>query len=456
MEEYVAKASKPRLNPIVDGKVKKHLRNLGFSGGEEPQSIYEPDKLFEALQTFGDDKPITKLPEIEFAISKAFKAFGYRDHLPKLLPDEFAYLTRMKLENSGGIYFSTKAASLTDALHRANCVLEGSKGPNPCLAFARTQRNKTRLVWGYPTDMSIIETRFGYRLIDLFKQIRSPLVYALRRVELGARLDSTLKGRNIVGLDFSQFDSHVPASLIRVAFSILKTWFELDEFGERAWRIVVNYFITTPIVMPNGHLYVGKSRGIPSGSLFTNLVGSIVNFILVVAANKAAGYYVPNECIHVCGDDSIYSTNNNVSIKVLASFLLKVGMVLNVEKSTVTIVQEGFKFLGVIWFHGAPYFDDERVWRSGVFPERYRIYPKDDLIASIIAWKSVVLPLMSIGKNLASRLAKHSGMNGPWCLTTQNPLLDLKKGRSGLLDFILEYEPTMPGLWTPLAFPFSC
>jgi hypothetical protein len=462
IERYVKLMSTPNRRAVVDYKVKRVLeKKFHLSGEFEPASLYDPSKLFEALKVFGQKEKFVWDEHWDKAYAKAKAVFGKRDNWAPLVPNKQAYLTKLKMEKSGGIYLCNKAGSIAAAEQRVWMVLRGLKRLNPCLAFARTQYGKEgRLVWGYPTDAAILESRFGFQLIEVFKQIKTPFVYSLRRIELGARLDASMRGRNIVGLDFSKFDSTVPAALIRAAFRILRTWFEFDGDDEVAWREVVNYFINTPIVMPDGHLYTGKVRGVPSGSLFTQLIDSVVNYMLVRAAGYKFGLNIPDGCVHVMGDDSLFSTNSAVDLNSLREFYLKIGMSLSVEKCDVYKPTEGFKFVGVVWKRGIPHFDEKRIFRSGVYPERRRDYRKlkgaDGLMIDAFVMKTVVLPLFSIGVEGARILAKSAGYPGPASIFTMDLSVDDKTNLPGYLRYQLEYDDAADsGLWTPIAFPFS-
>ena len=134
------------------------------------------------------------------------------------------------------------------------------------------------------------------------------------------------------GLDYSKFDSSISSTLIRYSFDILKTWFEYIDQNE--WSIIVNYFCSTPIVMPNGNLYAGKRHGVPSGSYFTQLIDSVVNVILIGALSSRFQLDIYHRELFVLGDDSIFATRQKLDLQKVAEFLMTYGIKLNIEKST--------------------------------------------------------------------------------------------------------------------------
>ncbi len=84
-----------------------------------------------------------------------------------------------------------------------------------------------------------------------------------------------------IGLDYSKFDSSVQPWLIDVAFDILKQNILFRGAMEEAYENSLHYFKTRPIVIPDGRMRL-KRMGIPSGSYFTQLVGSVVNYITMM------------------------------------------------------------------------------------------------------------------------------------------------------------------------------
>nr|QXN75342.1 MAG: RNA-dependent RNA polymerase [Grapevine-associated cryspo-like virus 1] len=80
-----------------------------------------------------------------------------------------------------------------------------------------------------------------------------------------------------MNLDFSSFDSTVSAKLIRKAFDVVTAILDVDQDELAMLYELEEYFIHTPLLLYNQVRM--KHRGIPSGSAFTQLIGSIVNMI---------------------------------------------------------------------------------------------------------------------------------------------------------------------------------
>jgi len=97
-------------------------------------------------------------------------------------------------------------------------------------------------------------------------------------------LPTEIKGKAGVTLDWSSFDSTIPVWLIHEAFDVIWSTYTFPSESirkkfEPVFKYIKNYFIHTPIMLSDGVVWQ-KSHGIPSGSSFTQLVGSIVNILV--------------------------------------------------------------------------------------------------------------------------------------------------------------------------------
>jgi len=379
LSSYLSQMSEPSTHVVFDDHVASILELQGFQWDEDPRSIYEPEQLYASLRRYATDwNDFECLDEhLKYGFSAAYKIFARPkgcDCLPALTTLEVVSQA-LKLSKSSGIpMMTTKAESLTYSVDREVQVRQRLKAPNPCVAYKRTQSgNKTRLVWGYPLEMTIMEARFARPLIDQFKRRRSPMAFGMSKTELGAIIhryvvDSPGK---IVALDYSGFDTTISKTMIKQAFRILGTWFTEEDCAEYGYNDLVSYFIRTPIVMPDGHLYRGKEHGVPSGSYFTQLVDSIVNVALCYALASRFNFKFNNASLLVLGDDSIMNvTHGDVDLIAWANYLEGFGLKLNIDKSHI----DEPHFLGAYWLRGKPDADLRILVNKAAFPENFRVY----------------------------------------------------------------------------------
>jgi hypothetical protein len=236
--------------------------------------------------------------------------------------------------------------------------------------------------------MTIVEGLVAYPLIDLFKRSNTPMAFAKTSGAIGTKLRvSSYHKRYAYSLDMSQFDSSVSRYLIRIAFRILKTWFDPLEIEpttgktiDEIFNVIEGYFVFTPIVMPDGNLYRGKQHGVPSGSFFTQIIDSIVNVILCGAVSHHFSLNVDKADILVLGDDLLFWSNRLVELDSIATFCKsQFGIkVHGSEKSKVFHYTETIHFLGRDWVKGQPDLAHDEILQRMWFPETFRKYSSDE------------------------------------------------------------------------------
>lgn len=405
LKGYVSRMSNADPTVLFDDRVAMILEKQGFSWEEDPRSIYDPSQLYTALERYATKQTHPWDKHLEYGFGKAFKIFAKPRDIDCLsvLSDTEVVSDALKLEKSSGLpMMAKKKDSLVYSFDREAQIRLGLKAPNPCVAFKRTQKgNKTRLVWGYPLEMTIMESRFARPLIDHFSECRTPMAFAMTKCELGAKIASNFEDRpgTTVCLDYSKYDTTISAEMIRRAFSILRTWFSEFEREKFGWEIVIKYFVHTPIVMPNGHLYTGKNHGVPSGSYFTQLIDSIVNVALCYAMSSRFGFSFAERGIYVLGDDSILRIRGKFSLKEMSTYVESLGMKLHADEKTIVGLNH---FLGAVWEKGKPDAPLDELTKKAVYPEQFRKYegnfahgPEDVLRSYATSYKSAfqLLPI---------------------------------------------------------------
>lgn len=379
LKPYISQMSKPDPRGIFDDHVAQILEQQGFSWEEDPRSVYDPEQLYAALERYATDFTIYERVDKHFAygIRMAFKIFAKPKHFDTLrvLSDEEIVKDALKLDKSAGLPTLTKKRdSLFYAFDREAQIRKGIKAPNPCIAYKRTQQgNKTRLVWGYPLEMTIMESRFARPLIEHFLKVRTPMAFGMTKTELGAKIHRyVVEGRGVeVCLDYSKFDSSIPKVMLKQAFRILSTWFSKADEEAYGWDTVVKYFITTPIVMPDGHLYVGKNHGVPSGSYFTQIIDSIVNVAVMYAMSRRFGFDFDPRSLYVLGDDVIVSIEGEFSLRAMSRYVSQFGLTIHSDEKSLVGVPH---FLGAYWDMGKPDVPVDELVSKAVFPESFRVY----------------------------------------------------------------------------------
>jgi len=245
----------------------------------------------------------------------------------------------------------------------------GGSSPN-------TER-KTRLVWMYPAAMTACEAVYAQPLIEkIYSQKRDLLltgVESKNRIQQFVSLISEDEGKIGIGLDFSSFDTFRSTKLIRDAFSVLEQNVQhgyyydrvsgiqkgrsgVDRRSKKAFSNIVEYFINTPMLLPNGRV-VTKQCGVPSGSHFTNLIDSIVNRIILTTFGLYHGIRLHD--LKTNGDDSAFwvtDTNATGILDKAKSFCSEFySMTVNTDKSCIAGMPSQMHVSGTTWTQAQPY-----------------------------------------------------------------------------------------------------
>ncbi|KAL8539336.1 hypothetical protein ACS0TY_001093 [Phlomoides rotata] len=209
----------------------------------------------------------------------------------------------------------------------------------PDIGFTRTQLAKlpsikVRNVFGEAFHYILIEGLSAAPLLEAFKREdtfyltgKDPTSYVPNYL---SRLDH-IEGW-FIALDWSRFNATVQIWEIDHAFDSLKQTLDFPTtLSERAFEISRLLFKHRKLAAPDGTLWM-RNSGLPSGSYFTNLVGSIINYTRVRYLCNRAGYTIFS--CRVQGDDSVFKTDAIARPNTydLAQMTLEHGWVLNLVK----------------------------------------------------------------------------------------------------------------------------
>jgi hypothetical protein len=352
--------------------------------------------LWDSLAKYGSRTQLAydeKCWKDAWAITRS--VFGGNGDL-EVLEGEQQLIDAVKLEKaSGAPLFMKKAEAFALDYLRMQRFAKGECAAQPCVAYHRVQHGntgpKTRLVWGYPLHMTLLEAKYLRPLINYFLSFRSPIAFGLHRHELAARLVPIENMGIRMCFDFSGYDSSASAKLIANAYDVLKTHFR--EVDTVEWDRMVHYAIHTPILMPDGNVYV-KHQGIASGSLATNLVGSIINYFAnTYGALRLMNKPIQTDKILVLGDDGITGIDIYLPIERWAKVFKEVGLTLNPKKSKITRMGDDVEFLGHTWSKGLVNRDLKDIAIRMAFPERVIDIddPRKRIVTRVLAYGSDAL-----------------------------------------------------------------
>jgi len=325
---------KRKASPFYEGVVARFLKTKGFEI-PRPRNIYDAELHFSALAKYSTPK-LVKWNEQSFGFAWRRLTQLFRPIIGKLQPLDLSEVT-VKLDKSAGYpSFSKKREVIDHELGLSKAIWKGVKKPFPCVGFHRTQENKTRLVWGYPLTMTLLEGVFAQPAYDgLIQSGITEIAFGYSSLAISANVNAFSWHEKQLCIDWSSYDATIPARLLNMAFKLIRSLFvRLDKKHRKLFDLVKSYYLTCPILMPDGYIYYGKRRGTPSGSWFTNLVNSVVQIFLIYYLCHRGGLYV--EKLMVLGDDAIIGLPHFPNLRVLESEASKLGMSLNKMKQSVS------------------------------------------------------------------------------------------------------------------------
>jgi hypothetical protein len=400
---YSTYNSQSNTDPFVKDTLKTYSRDVyediyGYT--RRPEGTMG---MYKSLLKFSDERnSYHQLNRVQRrAMIKAIKTAKKAFRLPwKREPLDWHDVGKfLRRDTAAGVTFmgSKKGDVMEEIYHEARWLghrmkQDGEKRFNPtkmrfppCLAGQRghmSERDdpKTRLVWIYPAEMLCVEGFYAplmYR--DFMNQPDTPLLNGKSAQRLYTEWTVNLReGEILHGIDFSSFDAKVPAWLIRVAFNILRQNIDWERFEGKpvnkrdsqkwrnVWDAMVWYFINTPILMPDGRMF-RKRRGVPSGSWWTQMIDSVVNYILVVYLTECQSVQVRN--LKVLGDDSAFRSGQELDLLVASGDAAAVCMVLHPDKCCITTDPCQFTLLGTQYRNGHSHRDTEEWFKLALYPE---------------------------------------------------------------------------------------
>jgi hypothetical protein len=394
VEKYTRSVSR-RIGVIKQDWTNDVLLSQGFALGEEyARSEYHVDLLYESLMNYDGPSTWTMRDPKDWAVwrravSKVESKFKDYYGSIKSLPLDENLWDAIKTETSSGLPdLLPKRLVFASELLKAQRILAQEKArsmgdkvsnplnPEPCVAYFRTQtsinggkpKKKVRLVWGMPLSQILIEATYARPAIDLILSAVTPITIGFRKSELGAMMGSTEWWPVAGTFDWSKWDAFCPTQLIMEAFRIVRRMF--TDVDDSVWNQITRYFCTCSILMPNGKVYSRRRRGIPSGSFFTSLIGSIANLLAIHFLAYQQNVDVIDAM--VLGDDSCVGFVSQINVgRMVKDAKYYLGMKLNLDKLVYGGSRANPHYLGHDWIKGRICRPIVETVQRIQYPERY-------------------------------------------------------------------------------------
>jgi hypothetical protein len=273
------------------------------------------------------------------------------------------------------------------AIRRAKAVLWSTYNPEegiahviremvPDVGYTRTQladineKTKVRGVWGRAFHYILLEGTSAHPLLNGFIESETFVHIGPDPTNsVPALLSAAAQACNwLYAVDWSGFDASVNRFEIHAAFDLLKEHISFpNPETEQAFEISRQLFIHKKIAAPDGNVY-WTHKGIPSGSYYTSMIGSIINMLRITYLWIVILDRPPAICI-VQGDDSLSADDEKIDPILMAEAAEPAGWTLHPEKTERSRYPEGVTFLGRSSTGGMNTRDLKRCLRLLILPE---------------------------------------------------------------------------------------
>lgn len=179
---------------------------------------------------------------------------------------------------------------------------------------------------------------------------------------------------NSITIDYSHFDQSISDWLIRETFDVIKHAFSSGGtyFDERLFSVLREDFINKVFLNGDGSL-MESHKGVPSGSMFTQIVDSIANRLMISTYMKSQG--ITEYDMMIMGDDNIIFTKQLIDLSSLSSYLVRnFGVTVNPDKCSQVTTDSSPEFLSRIWTHNGVYREPNMLLVKLAYTERFRDY----------------------------------------------------------------------------------
>lgn len=194
---------------------------------------------------------------------------------------------------------------------------------------------KARVMYMLPMLVKLDECRFFRPIYELMRQN----AYFYSTGETGGTISNKLKTKfsgtvqnkkdfRLTSTDFTSYDQNLPNEILVLAFSIVRGCFKLHKEEAELFERVTEYFCSSYVCynMKNGDKsYYVKQHGLPSGSTFTNLIGTLSHAIMLEYIYPG----VLDRCF-ICSDDNIFDSTG-LDLDLYDKYMRRFHMIPKVE-----------------------------------------------------------------------------------------------------------------------------
>lgn len=258
--------------------------------------------------------------------------------------------------------------------------------------YSGSFKMKDRLVFVSDGGSVTVEGQYAKPLIKYLSSSWYGYSGGDKPTELREKIYTSKIDKYFVSTDYEKFDQCIQSWLIKECFSIIKEFFDVKYHKEIDW--ICYNFINTWIILPGCDI-LQKHRGIPSGSNFTQVVGSMANALMMltylssrckvgsiseklsyVESELSQNYHVNHyDTMFIMGDDNLCFTKTKIDLDSMSKYVWRFfGVKINVEKTVTSDMVKEPEYLKREWRYGGEYRDILELAINMTHPEHNRDY----------------------------------------------------------------------------------
>lgn len=265
--------------------------------------------------------------------------------------------------------------------------------------------DKIRMVYGIPKLIIFSSCMFLWPIANYMRKGFTPIAWGFETLSGGAyrlyRDVSNLRYTpgTVLCIDWKSFDKRVEFAVVDDVYSLLEDHIDfsgyiptreypregsfrdekLEERLRRLWKWHRNAVKFAPIRLPDGSEYKRLHSNLPSGVFETQVLGSMINFIIIVTVLSEMGIELDEETlILILGDDSFVVLKRIIPKSQYDEFLRRFAeialrrfnAVLSIKKTSMHPSLEGSNFLGYEFRNAVPHRDELKLLASLLHPEK--------------------------------------------------------------------------------------
>jgi len=337
------------------------------------------------------------LHELHKAVQLAIKICRFPKRKFRTCSTKFALTTLRRSASAGFGYNGRKGLNLDEIGSYTDILFDPSKSSQiqplihqlpQVLSFRLQQRTvsdqikrkkqktdvKVRSIFMYPGHITNAETRFGFPFLCHFQNLGLNSFYAsgFNGKGIGDLLKHRLASGKFkqISLDVSAWDQNLPNWLVYSAFYILRSQLQLTKHESIIFNNIVTYFSSNIVSTKIGKIHELHTvdSGLSSGSLFTNMVGTLCHLVLLCLIDPNI---VEKGNFILCSDDNIFSSTKDLSFYT-QKYKQIAGLEIQKQKSDLFPNKSTLSFLGYTWINYKRHINIELALNQIVFHASFR------------------------------------------------------------------------------------